>query len=696
MPTFKLSHEDNRAKVCAVCYGRSGRKADQRVTQKLEIGIKSFVFAQYDVSDERFPSGVCTTCRCSLLGHINAKSKMDSEAPRKLLVPDPNCFEVKLKKMTRSTSSQDCQCMICDLARLNGLQWKLFVANCKKEKSDITPGVKYDKLCKHCFAPIYRGSHHTENACKSRRQTLSNLTVAVDNGNTSMDLVTSKFLKTVSSEAQSSTVGLKQSTGGRHPLLITIGGSGGYGDSRSEPITAQEAKIIQTEAGLSDRQVGKVFKNLRLKFGHKIIESGVREALIADKAMFDKYFSADLVQFKENDGSFMTRPVVYCSSITDFAYKLMELRSLEPGDVKLKVGLDKGRGHLKMVLSMYNPREVMRIKGEGRVTMDMGIGSGQEDSLLGRKKIMILAIVPDIPENYHNLQILYDLTQVNSVSYQQTGDLKAINLLLGLMSSSAACGCCYCQAQRSTDEWTNGGARLRTVNSLNENLSNFQASRDKSKAKDISSNVIEKSLVFDEDDLPTMLVLEKCPPPALHLKLSLNHILVELSKAWPTLLTWLKSKHIILEPYHGGHTLEGNECDKVLKNLESLAEVLPQQFSPFLVTLQSFRDVVSSCFGFLLDPHYKDVLAEFKESFKVLNRDFRVSVTNKIHIISIHVEQFCELTGKGLGEFSEQETENAHTMFDVTWNRYKVKDSSSPVYHQQYFKALMDFNSKNV
>ena len=93
------------------------------------------------------------------------------------------------------------------------------------------------------------------------------------------------------------------------------------------------------------------------------------------------------MQFKENDGSFMTRPVVYCSSIIDFVSELMELRSLEPGDAKLKVGLDKGRGHLKMVLSMYNPEEVMRIKGEGRVTMDMGIGAGQEDSLLGRKKI---------------------------------------------------------------------------------------------------------------------------------------------------------------------------------------------------------------------------------------------------------------------------------------------------------------------
>ena len=177
---------------------------------------------------------------------------------------------------------------------------------------------------------------------------------------------------------------------------------------------------------------------------------------------------------------------------------------------------------------------------------------------------------------------------------------------------------------------------------------------------------------------------------------SLNHILVELSKAWPPLMDWLNRKHIVLEPYHGGHTLEGNECNKVLDSLESLAEVLPSPFSTFLLTLESFRDVVSSCFGFLLDPYYKDVLARFKENFLALNKEFNVSVTNKIHIILTHVQEFCELTGRALGEFSEQETENAHTVFDETWCRYRVKDSSSGVYHLQYFKAVTDFNSKNV
>ena len=231
--------------------------------------------------------------------------------------------------------------MICDLARLNGLQWKVFVAGRKKGMVEISPGVKYDRLCRHCFAPIYRGSNHTDNACKSRRQALSNVTAAVDNGNTSMDLVASKYLKTLSSEVQSSTVGLKQSSGGRSPLLVTLGKCSGDGD-KPLPISTMEVKSTQTEAGLSDKQVCKVLKNLRLKFGRKIVEPRIREALVAEKTMFDKFFTADLLQFQDSDGSLMLKPAVYCSNIVDFVSELMQQRGLDPGDVKLKIGLDKG------------------------------------------------------------------------------------------------------------------------------------------------------------------------------------------------------------------------------------------------------------------------------------------------------------------------------------------------------------------
>ena len=40
----KLTHEACRAKVCAICYGKSGNKATQKVTANMEVGMKSLVF----------------------------------------------------------------------------------------------------------------------------------------------------------------------------------------------------------------------------------------------------------------------------------------------------------------------------------------------------------------------------------------------------------------------------------------------------------------------------------------------------------------------------------------------------------------------------------------------------------------------------------------------------------------------------
>ena len=384
----KLTHEACRAKVCAICYGRSGSKATRKITAEQELGMRSYVFSEYNMSDERFPLGLCTSCLFSLLEHMKGESLQGRDACRELVLPDPTCYDVKLSKVTRLSSSQDCQCMICYLARMNGLEWRRFVEEGKKGSSELSSGIKYDRLCCDCFAPIYRGSHHTPNACKSRRQTLENLTLAVNNANTDLDLVSSSHIKSLSSEANSSTVSLRQSTGGR-PVVVNIGRP--CGDNQQK-LSTQDAIIIQKEAGLSDNQIGKVFKNLRLKFGRKILEPGVREGLITSKAKFDKFFTADVVQFRDSDGSPMPRPVVFCSAIVDFVSELIELRKLNFGDFKLKVGIDKGRGHLKMVLSLYNPDEVVKVKEEGRVTMQMGIGSGDDYSLIGKKKIFILAI----------------------------------------------------------------------------------------------------------------------------------------------------------------------------------------------------------------------------------------------------------------------------------------------------------------
>ena len=695
-PTPKLSHDDCRSKVCAVCYCRSGSKAVKKVSDRHETAIKELVFADYKKDDPRFPCGLCLPCYFSLADNIQGFNiKNEQKPPRLLLLPDPETYDNELQRNTRSSSTSSCQCRICSIARTNGLQWKMFVSKCKKGPTAASPVSKYDRLCKLCMAPIYRGSNHSEERCKSKRQSLENITNAVAYSNTSIDIVASKLIKSKMDESSSNIIELRSDTGG-HPITVTIGKNESNGP---QSISVDQARVIQVEANLSDAQMGKVVKNLRLQLGRKIVEPGLRESLVMEKSKFDSFFSADVVQFSDSEGKPINRPFVYCSDILGFVGELAMLRGLSVGDLILKVGVDGGKGHLKMILTMYEPDNLLVNMGGGnRVTREAGIGSGEQYSLLGRKKVMILAIAPKVPENYTNLQLFYDMVGLNKLQYKQTGDMKALNILLGMMSCSSQCGCCYCDAKRSAKEWVEGGAKLRSAGSLAANAKNFQhfASGDRDRAKDISANCVHTPIIFDEDDDPSLPVLLKCPPPALHLKLSLNKLLVELSKVWPPILDWLASKHIVLEPYHGGMTLEGNDCSKVLRNLHHLEEVLPANFSNFLATFKAFRDVVDSCFGFILDPFYKQVLERFKIEYQKLQDKFNVSMPNKIHVIVVHLEEFFDLVGRGLGEFSEQETENAHSAFDSLLDRYRVKDINSLVYHVQYFKAVMNFNSNNV
>ena len=184
-------------------------------------------------------------------------------------------------------------------------------------------------------------------------------------------------------------------------------------------------------------------------------------------------------------------------------------------------------------------------------------------------------------------------------------------------------------------------------------------------------------------------------PPVLHLKLELNHVLKALLNVWPELRDWLTQLHMLFEPYHG-ETLEGNDVTKVLKNLDKLEEVLPVCFSAFLDFFNDFKKVIDSVFGVSLDPNYRSVLENLIMSFNKLRSEFGVSETPKLHIVFTHVQQFVAMTGRGLGEFSEQELENSHSAFQEIWSRYLVKDISSEQYLNNYHKAFLNLNSNNM
>lgn len=440
------------------------------------------------------------------------------------------------------------------------------------------------------------------------------------------------------------------------------------------------------------RQLIIVLKNLRRKYGFKAVEPHMRKALVERKEIFSDYFKSEFVTFQDKNGNEFEQTMVYCHDVCGFIEDLAVLRDKSVVELRDKVGLDSGQGQLLMTLTLYDPDNLLNIKEQVRATRKSGPGVKFKET--GVQKVMILACAPEVPENVFNVKIFIEKVGLSRLPYTFTGDLKLLNIVAGIMSGSSKHPCVYCDVERVKGVWGKEG-ELRTFRSITEQYENWKEDGCMTDRAKLFKNCVGNPLLQAPDDDPDTKLIVKMPPPALHCKLAVNHFLSELCKVWPNMLEWIKSLSLVFEPYHG-HTLEGNGCSKVLKNLDLLGEIIPSQFLPFLQCLENFRDTMDSCFGYSLDPYYKDVIGRFKSSFDSLREMFGCSETNKLHIIFNHVEDFIEEVGRPLGEYSEQELESSHSKFAQIWSRFKVKQLTSEHFPPSYLKAVLTFNSLHI
>ena len=149
----------------------------------------------------------------------------------------------------------------------------------------------------------------------------------------------------------------------------------------------------------------------------------------------------------------------------------------------------------------------------------------------GVKKIINLAIVPDVQENYANLKRLWLEAGIDKItrSYTIATDLKLCNILLGIMSQSSSHSCCWYEAKKL--ELGKNGQLITIDSQLDLFWSFFDARAKRSDEKNygnaIHPNMFATSDIIDE----STLVLRLVPPPELHLLIGpVNTIYVELSK----------------------------------------------------------------------------------------------------------------------------------------------------------------------
>lgn len=227
----------------------------------------------------------------------------------------------------------------------------------------------------------------------------------------------------------------------------------------------------------------------------------------------------------------------------------------------------------------------------------------------------------------------------------------------------------------------------RTVGNSLENYLKWHAAGEKKPDARKFMNCINPP-VFDTSKDRTFL--EIIPPPELHLMLGVvntlyNHLLKESEQ---DALQWAQKCSVTREVYHGSSGFSGNSCKKLLSKVDFLRSNCCISSLKYVQAFRDFNTVVQACFSMKLDPDFKQIITNFKQSYL----DLEISITPKVHAVFFHVPDFCDEKQAGLGFYSEQAMESVHSDFKHVWNKYKVA-KDHPDYDEKLYRAICEYNS---
>ena len=574
-------------------------------------------------------------------------------------------------------------------------------------------------MCSSCFGVKGKGIVHK---CTKSYKQINLIDITKSSSENTKGKVTSSVLKDMCKDSGVSLKGghINLATGGKN-LSIQVGKSA---MSLPKPRFSHEnLKRLQAANNFSDRAVKSIAAAFRVVAGRKSIEPNLSSSLVERnksleylfnvkclkmKEKFkgeDKINSPDGLQLDENGYKDILREGVFCKDCDDLLKLVVRERGLNPHESDVHVGFDGGQGILKIGFTV-TPKDSNIYNSKGRSSYREGVAakSAKHSSV---KKLIILAAVPNVPENYSNVKLILNELNMEALEFTYSADVKMLMTLVGKSAGKPKFGCPFCSA--CTPYTENGN--LYTMQDI-VNLHNaYTEAGSKAKTQQLYQNFTNHPLITS---LPDKLIIEMLAVPELHLLLGVvnklmdeieSQVFLSKSDGKEFMDNFLKSAGVVRQAYQGGQHLEGNQCKRFLDKLDLLESQLQSKDSlvivqgmPFVQALRAFKDVVEQCFKVNLDPDYKTSISNFKKQYL----DLEISVTPKVHIVFQHIIEFLDLVNrdtedmpKGLGYFSEQAFESVHSDMAIQWDKVKVG-----MHHAEFGQRLKSFvisyNAKHI
>lgn len=584
---------------------------------------------------------------------------------------------------------------------------------------------RFLRRCQSCFAEVEPCEKHT---CGSTACNVLEMLAT-----TSRDVRRQIAATLLRDEAEAEDA-MILSTGQRQIRLPNPGGAGPpitvtYGaPKKSQPkpriISGQEILDLQNKLDASNTaMLEKIIPTVRKALGKKSVEAGVKTLMKQRSDMLMNLYTAVNEKFvtktdgRGNPVEVQERPFVYANlpSLIQFINKK---RGNNPQHVLNKVMVDSGRGFLKVCISVIpfnlprpcnNKRDMIGVEDLEDLEDSDDSDSSEDkhtekpqckgDQSLGKvtgvNRLILVAIVPDVPEHRHNLGVIFDAIGLDGSNITFVADMKVLSPVLGLQGFTAATPCLWCDAERDHLD-TIGNPR--TFGSLRANHAAFmRAGGRKETAKKFQNSLNPPMLTACDDDKP---VIDVIPVPPLHNMIGDVNILYRaLGKTWgeENILMWAQAIGVGKEAYHG-QEFAGNACRKLLRNksLQVLREMANgnQKVLAFADTFASLNDIVHECFGMHYDSqvNHWSLIDKFRRQYITLD----APITPKIHATFFHILEFMERKNDNLGLYTEQAGETVHYKWTKTWERFARKLMRHGDYLMNLKQAVSDFSGKHL
>ena len=118
----------------------------------------------------------------------------------------------------------------------------------------------------------------------------------------------------------------------------------------------------------------------------------------------------------------------------------------------------------------------------------------------GVNKMIVLALVRDIPETYENVKLIFKKANLNDIKFKLACNLKILNVILGLSSHEGKHSCMYCDGIQETL------GDLRTIQSIKSCHEIFKHAGSDKKMKEFG-NVINECLLIEDDNAKVLEIM---------------------------------------------------------------------------------------------------------------------------------------------------------------------------------------------